>query len=113
ERVHVHVIGFDLRIFGADSFEYALPQTSGVGHGIRFIAHEDSAARAAIDFFIVSAILVRIANNSLHAFAGVDVFLDRNFVGSSLFEHAAGVGVHAFGIFAEDHEIHILWFNAF
>jgi hypothetical protein len=39
ERVHIHVLGGDAGECGADLFEHPLPQTSGVSHGIRLVAH--------------------------------------------------------------------------
>ena len=49
------------------------------------------------------------AEDALDAFAGVDVFLGGDFVGSSLFEEAAGADVDAFGVFAEDHQANVVW----
>ena len=48
-----------------------------------------------------------MAEDAFYAFVGVDVFLDGDFVGSVLFEEAAGADVDAFGVFAEDHEVEI------
>jgi len=48
-----------------------------------------------------------VAKDALDTFVGVDVFLDGNFVGSSLFEEAANADVQALGVFAEDYEIDV------
>lgn len=49
-----------------------------------------------------------VADDALDAFAGVDVFLSGDFVGSSLFEEAAGTDVDAFGVFAKDDEANVV-----
>ena len=57
--------------------------------------------RGSIVLSVVQAVFEGVADHALHAFAGVYVFLDRNFVGSALLEVAADVDVNAFGVFAE------------
>src|SRR5438552_16185796 len=64
ESVHVHVLGFNLRIFRAEFFEYSLPKAACVSHGVRFVAHENPTARSAIRFFVVHAILEGITNDA-------------------------------------------------
>src|SRR6185437_15113783 len=113
ERVHIHMLGFNLRIFGAHSFENALPQATRVSHGVGFVAHEHAAARAAIGFFVVSAIIEGVADNTFDALASIDVLLDRKFVGSSLLEDAAGISVNALGVFAEDDEVYVFGLDSF
>ena len=48
ERVHVHVLRLDLWILRGDFLEHALPQTAGVRHGVRFVAHQHSPPRRTI-----------------------------------------------------------------
>src|SRR5436305_14369979 len=50
--VHVHVFSFNLRIFGTDFFEHALPEAPGIGHGIGFVAHENAIARSTVSFLV-------------------------------------------------------------
>ena len=59
------------------------------------------------------AILKCITDDSLDALAGIDIFLRCNFVRSSLFEDATGIGVDPFGVFAKDHEIYIFGLDSF
>src|SRR5579863_6560470 len=92
EGVHAHVLHGDLRKFAAYFFEHALPQATGVGHGIRLIAHQDTVTRRAVELGVALAIFERVADDALHALARVDVFLNRNLIRRSLFEDAAGVG---------------------
>src|SRR5579862_1848596 len=113
ERVDVHVLRGDLRIFGADGFKNALPKTSGVSHGVRLVAEQDFVAGRPVNFGVALAILEGVADDALDTFARVDVFLCGNFVGSSLLEDASGIRVNTFRIFAEDHEVDIPWLNAF
>src|SRR2546423_2299380 len=111
--VNIHVLGFNLRVFGADRLEYSLPQASGVSHGIGFVAHENAGTRAVISFFVVRAIFEGISDYALDSFARVYVFLDRDLLGSSLLEDAARIDVNTFGIFTNDDEVHIFRFNTF
>src|SRR5208337_2460324 len=48
-----------------------------------------------------------MADDALNPFAGVDVFLEGNLVGSALFEEAAHADVEAFGVLADDHEVDV------
>src|ERR1019366_4619219 len=113
ERVHVHVLRFDLRILCRHFFEYALPQAAGVRHGVRLVAHQHSLARRTIQLPVAGAVFKRVADDALDTLARVDVFLDRNFVGRSLLENSSEVAVNALGIFANHDEIHVFWFDAF
>jgi folate-binding protein YgfZ len=108
ERVNVHMLRGDLRIFARDFLEHALPQASRVSHGIGLIAHEDLLARRAIEPSVVLAILEGMADDTLSTLVRVDVFLDRDFVAGTLFEYAASIRVNAFGVFADDDEIDVL-----
>src|ERR1043166_8456129 len=74
ERVHVHMFGFDLRMFSADLFEDPLPETASVGHGVGLIAHQYTCSGIAVGFSIVDGVHERESNYALHAFARVYVF---------------------------------------
>ena len=97
----------DLRIFAADFFEHALPQAAGVSHGVGLVAHQNFVARRAVEFGVLLAIFEGVADDALDAFARVDVFLRGDFIGRSLLENAAGIGVDALRIFAEHDEVHV------
>ena len=113
EGVHVHVPGLNLRIFGRNLPEHALPQTAGVGHGVRLVAHQHAAARGSIEPFVLGRVLVCETNYALHPFSRVDVLLNGYFIVGSLLEGASGIGVNTFGVFANDHEIDVSGFNPF
>ena len=95
------------------SLNVALPQASGVGHGIRLVAHQDFVARRAIEFGVLFAVLEGVADDSLDSLARVDVLLRRDLVGRSLLEDAARVGVNALGVLADHDEVHVLGPDAF
>jgi hypothetical protein len=84
-----------------------------MSHGIRFVAHEHAAARRAIEFGVLLAIIKCVANDALNALTGIDVFLDRDFIGSSLLEDSARIGVDALRVLADHNKIHVLGLNAF
>src|SRR5271165_2609085 len=107
ERIHIHVLRRDLRMLAAHFLEHALPQAAGVGHGIRFVGHENSLTRRPVDFRVALTIFKCIADDALHAFARIDVFLNRDLIRSALFENSSGIAVAAFRALADDHEIHI------
>ena len=69
--------------------------------------HPRSTARNGCATGVVAGVIEGVADDALDAFAGVDIFLDGDFVGSSLSEEAAGADVDAFGVFAEDHEVDV------
>src|ERR1700678_542124 len=112
QRVYVHVLGGNLRMFATHFLEHALPQASGVGHGIRLVAHEHAPARRAIEFWVLLAVFEGVADDAFDAFARVDVFLDRYLVRRALLEDSACVGVDAFRVLADHNEVHILWLDA-
>ena len=97
----------------ADGFEAALPEASGVGHGVGFVAHEDAGARRAVGFGVAQAVFEGIADDAAHALGGVDVFLDGDFGVSSLPGDAAFIHVNAFGVFADDYEVEIFRLDVF
>src|ERR1700737_2245807 len=101
EGVDEEVAGIDFRVVGADKFEDALPEVGGKGHGVGFVAHAQAVE------FAAAGELEGVADDALDAFAGVDVFLDGDFLGSSFLEEAANADVEAFGVFAEDHEVDV------
>src|SRR5215471_19558946 len=101
------MLRLDFRILGADCFEHTLPETSGMGHGVGLVAHQNLAARRAVEFGVRLAVFEGVTNDALYAFASVDVFLRGDLVGSSLFEDAARVGVNAFGVFAQNNKVNV------
>ena len=111
--VHVHVLGFNLRIFGTDFFEHALPQAPGIGHGIGFVGHENATAPSIVSLLVVGAILKRVPNDASHALIGIYVLLDRNFVVSSLIGDAATINIRSFGILSNHNKINVLRFHSF
>ncbi len=74
ERVDVHVLRLNLGILLRDFFEDALPQAAGVSHHVRLVGHHDFLAA------VVARVLKREMDDALHALAGVDVFLGRDFL---------------------------------
>jgi folate-binding protein YgfZ len=113
ERVDVHVLRGNFWKLRAHFFENALPQPTGVGHGIGFVAHQNFTARGAVELRMICAVLKCIADDALHAFARIDILLRGDLVGSSLLEYAASVGINAFGIFAKHDKVHILGLDSF
>jgi len=102
ERVDVEMAGFDVGVFGADGFEDALPEVAGVGHGVGFVGHAEALE------LVGTRILEGVADDALDAFAGVDVFLRGDFVGSVFLEEAAHADVEAFSVFAKDDEADVV-----
>jgi hypothetical protein len=113
ERVHVHVLGFNLKIFRGDLFEYALPEAAGVGHGVGFVAHQHTLARRAVELGVALAVFEGVADDPLDSLSCIDVLLRGDFVGSSLLEGSAGIGVNAFGVFADHDEVDVFGLDAF
>ena len=64
-------------------------------------------------FFVALAILEGIADDALHAFPGVDVFLHRNLVGRALFKDATSVHVCALGVLSDHHKIDVPGLDGF
>ena len=77
------------------------------------IAHEHALARAAVQFWVAFGVFEGIADYPFHAFPRVDVFLHRDLVRRALFEYASGIGVNAFGIFADHNEVDVPGLDAF
>ncbi len=102
----------DLRILAAHFLEHPLPQSAGMGHRVRLVAHQNFAAWRAVKSLIPLAILEGVAEDALDPLARVDVFLRGDLVGRALLEDAARIGVDTFGVFADHHEIQILGLNS-
>jgi len=88
-------------VAGADVVLGRLP--AGATKRIGGDAGEDGFGGAGVGAGVVEG----VADDAVYAFVGVDVFLDGDFVGSSLLEEAANADVEAFGVFAEDHEVEV------
>ncbi len=116
ERVDEEVAGVDVGVFGADGFEDALPEIACVGHGIGLVGHahperlRGGACRleAGATGGMIAGEFEGVADDALDAFAGVDVFLDGDFVGCVLLEEPAHADVETFGVFAEDDEADVV-----
>lgn len=50
-----------------------------------------------------------VPDDPVHAFVGVDLFLDRNLVCRSSFEATPDIDVQPFGVFAEYDEVYLVW----
>ena len=70
-------------------------------HSIGFIAHTDALQ------FVSARIFKSMANDALNPFAGVDVFLDGNFVSGILFEKPTYTNVKTFRVLSKHDEAHI------
>src|SRR5690242_9475513 len=103
----------DLRKLLGHFFEYALPKPTGMGHGVRFVTEKNAFARRSVELFAALAILKSETDNTFDSFTSVDIFLDGDFVLSSLFENAACICVNALGVFAQHNEIDVFGLDAF
>jgi len=102
KRVDIEVAGIDVRVFSADGFKDALPEVPGVGHGVGFIGHAEALQLVRL------CVLEGVADDAFDAFAGVDVFLDGDFVGGVFLEETAHAYVDAFGVFAENNKADVV-----
>src|SRR5882724_8680664 len=96
--IDVEMTGIDLRILRADLLEYTLPQVVGKVHSIGFVAHANALQA------ILAGVFEGIANDALDALAGINVFLDGNFVGGALLEESSDAHVEALAVLPEDHQ---------
>src|SRR5579883_174627 len=103
ERINIEVAGFDFGILRTKLLEDALPEVVSERHGVGLVAHAEALET------IGASVVKGISDDALNALAGIDVFLDSDFVGSSLFEKAAHADVEAFCIFPENHEANIFF----
>jgi hypothetical protein len=62
---------------------------------------------------VAFAVFEGVADHSLHAFASVDVFLDRDLVRCALLEYAAGVNVNALSVLTYHDKINVFGFDPF
>ena len=102
EGIDVEMAGIDIGIFGANGFENTLPEIAGKGHGVGLVGHAEAFE------LVLAGVIKGEADNAFNAFAGVDVFLSGNFVGSVFLEKAAGANVDAFRVFAEDDKTNVV-----
>src|SRR5438132_3189985 len=102
KRIYIKVAGLNPRVPGGGLLEAALPQVSGIGQHIRFVAHADRR------FPVVARIIESVFNDAVHALAGVDLYLVRHFIGSSLLEDTAGIHVSALGVLTDDGKVHVV-----
>src|SRR5260370_30749427 len=74
----------------------------GEGHRIGLVAHAHPLQ------LIAASVAKSVANDALDALAGIDVFLDGDFVGCVFLEEAANADIETFSVLAEDHEAHVV-----
>ena len=75
------------------------------GGGLR---DQDPTARSTVAFLVVLTIFKCVADNAPNTLPSINVFLDGNFVLSSLLGDAPTVHINALGVFADDDEVQIL-----
>ena len=75
----------------------------GEGHGIGLVAHAQPLQA------VLPGVFERIANDALNSFAGVDVFLNGNLVGSALLEDATDADIQAFGVLPKDDQANVFF----
>src|SRR5262249_30987426 len=80
QRIHVHVFVGDSRVLAADFLEHALPESAGVSHGVRFVAHQDTLPRLTVLTGMTLTVLEGETNDPLHSLSRIDVFLYGYFV---------------------------------
>src|SRR5882672_1351963 len=98
QRVDVEMTGIDLRVLRADFLEDTLPQVVGKVHSIGLVAHAHALQT------VVPGVFEGVANNALDALAGINVFLDGDFVGGALLEESSDAHVEALAALPEDHQ---------
>jgi folate-binding protein YgfZ len=84
-----------------------------VGHGVRLVAHQNFVARRTVELRVIYTVLERVADDALHAFPRIDIFLCRDLIDSSLLEDAARVGINAFGVFTEHDKVDVFRLDSF
>ena len=103
QRVNVQVVRIDIRILPADLLKNPLPEVMGESHCVGFVAHADP----------LQAVLARVfkgkADDALHPFAGVHVFLNGNLVRCIFLEKPTNANVKALRVFAEDHHANVFF----
>ena len=98
------VVALDVGILGfADFVEGAFPQVEGVGEDVGLAAQGERLLAVAL-----ARVLERVAQAALDALACVDRLLDGDLVGRASLEEAAGAGVEALGVLADDDEVDLL-----
>src|ERR1700722_4266871 len=94
---------FNAGVFLPHLFKDSLPQVMRESHGIGLIAHAHALQTLAL------RVLKRESYDALHTFAGVDVFLDSNFVSRALLKKTANSDIQALGIFAKNYQANIFF----
>src|SRR5713226_1247283 len=103
QRVDIQVAGVDVRVFHANFFEHPLPEVVRKGHGIGFVAHADTLQA------LLAGVSERVADDALHALAGVHVLLNGNLVRRALLEEPPHAHIKAFGVLAEDQQANVFF----
>ncbi len=100
DRIHVGVVGLDVRILFGHLGEGAHPQIVGVGQNVGLGAEGEFLGLVSF-----TGVLEGVADAALHTLAGVDHLLDGDLIGGALFQETADAGVQAFGVLPHDHEV--------
>src|SRR5215475_232072 len=99
--------GTNCRVTRSSFLERTLPQVSGICHHVGLVAH------AHFRLPVTLRITKRVFHDTIDAFAGVNLDLGGDLIRRSLFKYAAGINIGAFGVLADDGEVHVLAANAF
>src|SRR5215467_13631527 len=91
----------NVRILLADLLKHPLPQSVRERHGIRLVAHTHALQA------IRPRVIKRIANDTLDSFAGIDVFLHRDLIGSTLLEVSTNTDIEPFRVLPQHDEANV------
>ena len=86
---------------GGELAEDALPERVAVGHGVALVGHADLGQAARLRE------LEGVADDAVHAFVGVQLFLDRDLVLGAGLEPAADADIEPLGVLAKDDEVDV------
>src|SRR5712672_529538 len=100
--INIEVARFNFRIFLAYLLEDTLPEIVSKGHGVRFVTHAHALQ------LIPTGVVKGVADDALDALAGINVFLNGDFVWRVFLEEAADSDVKAFGILTKDREADVV-----
>src|ERR1700674_3037802 len=103
QRIDIQVAGIDVRVFLPDLLKNPLPEIVRKGHGVGFVAHTDALQA------VQARVFERIADDALHAFAGVHVFLNGDLVRCVLLKEPSDAHVEAGVVLSELHEANVFF----
>src|SRR5947209_20502691 len=96
--------GLNIGIFAGNLFEGPLPEAASVSHHVGLIAHQDFFSSLPARQFKSKA------DDPLHAFPGIEVFLGGDLVGRILLENSSGIYVRTLGVLADYYKIQVFRF---